>query len=73
VLTARTDTTEYGLSFRALDDAEQKQELAQINLGAAKGIKGAVKTKLLKVQYKDMMASKIKDHIIQGNMVKTQP
>ncbi len=40
-----------------------KKELAQINLGAAKGIKGAVKTKLLKAQqYKDMMTSKMKDY-----------
>jgi hypothetical protein len=69
VLTAWTDTTDYGASFRSLDEAEQKKELAQINLGAAKGIKGAVKTKVLKAQYKDLMANKMKKYI-QGNMVK---
>ncbi len=69
VLTAWTDTTDYGASFRSLNEAEQKKELAQINLGAAKGIKGADKTKVLKAQYKDLMANKMKEYI-QGNMVK---
>jgi hypothetical protein len=58
VLAAWTDTTDFGASFRYLDAAEQKKELAQINVGAAKGINGAVKSKVLKAQYKDMMANK---------------
>jgi hypothetical protein len=48
-----------------MDEADQKKELAHINLGAAKGIKGAVKTKVLKAQYKDLMASKMKEYIQQ--------
>ncbi len=68
VLTAWTDTSDFGASFRALNEADQKKELAQINLGAAKGIKGAVKSKLLN-QYKEMMANKMKEYI-QSNMVK---
>ncbi len=68
-MTAWTDTSDFGASFRALNEADQKKELAQINLGAAKGIKGAVKTKLLKVQYNEMMANKVKEYI-QSNMVK---
>jgi hypothetical protein len=68
VLAAWTDTTDFGASFRSLDEAEQKKELAQINVGAAKGIKGAVKSKVLNAQYKDMMAIKMKEYI-QSNMV----
>ncbi len=49
----------------------KKKELAQINLGAAKGIKGAVKTKLISAQYKDTIAMKTRDYI-KANMVRTQ-
>jgi hypothetical protein len=64
VLNAWTDNTPYGASFRALTEAEQKIELMEINnKGAAKGLKGTVKSKVLKQQYKDMVASKIRDFL----------
>jgi hypothetical protein len=68
VLTTWTDASDFGAAFRSMNEADQKKELAQINLGAAKGIKGAVKTKVLKAQYKDLMGKKMQEYI-KGNMV----
>jgi hypothetical protein len=71
VLTNWTDDSAFGASFRSMNEADQKKELAQINLGAAKGIKGAIKTKILKAQYKDLMGIKMQEYI-KGNMVQGQ-
>jgi hypothetical protein len=64
VLAAWTDKTEYGQTFRAMNEDEQKAKLLTLNKGAALGVKVAIKKKVIAQQYKVMVAEKPKEHII---------
>jgi hypothetical protein len=63
VLETWNDTTEYGISFRAMTVEEQQSEVKVLNKGAAKGMKGIMKTKLLAVHYKKVLADKLREHL----------
>jgi hypothetical protein len=52
VLDNWSDSTEYGISFRAVKDAEQLAEVCVLNKRAAKGMKRIIKNKLLVVHFK---------------------
>jgi hypothetical protein len=62
---AWNDTTDYGISFRGMTVQEQQAEVLLLNKGAAKGMKGLIKNKLLVVHYKKLVADKLKEHLAQ--------
>ena len=66
VLTQWSDTSEYGISFRAMTTAEQTAEVVVLNKGAMKGMKGIIKSKLLKTHYNTLVAEKLRAHISEG-------
>ncbi len=68
VLTQWSDTTEYGISFRAMTTAEQTAEVSVLNKGAIKGMKGIIKSKLLVTHYNTMVAEKLRTHISEGRV-----
>ena len=63
VLEQWSGTTEFGIAFRALTPLEQLAELAVLNKGAAKGLKGVVKNSLLGNQYKKLIGDKMRDYL----------
>ncbi len=63
VLSAFPPTTEYGITFRAMCDDDQKLEVIRLNKGAASGMKGAIRKMRIDVQYKDLVSEKIKAFI----------
>jgi hypothetical protein len=63
VLEKWNDTTEYGITFRALSNEEQLSEVQVLNKGAAKGMKGMLKTKMLAGNYKKLLADKLREHL----------
>ncbi len=63
VLSAFHETTEYGITFRALSDDDRKLEVIRLNKGAASGMKGAIKKMRIDVQYKDLVSDKMKAFI----------
>jgi hypothetical protein len=78
VLSAFAPTTEYGCTFRALADDDQKLEVTRLNKGAASGMKGAIRKMRIDVQYKDLVSEKMKAFIVssrteQGSMFRAIP
>jgi hypothetical protein len=65
VLLSWNDTTDYGISFRSMTVQEQQAEVLLLNKGAAKGMKGLIKNKLLVVHYKKLIADKLQEHLAQ--------
>jgi hypothetical protein len=65
VLLAFSDETEYGQSFRCLESIEQKKEVERLNKGAVKGTKEVIKTKLITQKYKQLVADKMRDFLIE--------
>ncbi len=63
VLSAFHDTTEYGMTFRAMSEDNRKLEVIRLNKGAASGMKGAIKKMRIDVQYKDLVTDKMKAFI----------
>jgi hypothetical protein len=63
VLLAWDDTTDYGISFRNMSIEEQQKEVINLNKGAAKGLKGMIKNKLLVVHFKSLVVDKLKEHL----------
>ncbi len=59
VLSSWSETTDYGQSFRAMNEEGQRTEVANLNKGAAKCMKGIIKNKLLIVHYKQLVAYKL--------------
>ncbi len=78
VLQTFSESTEYGRTFRGLKSEEQQAEVAVLNKGAAKGLKGLVKNTLLDTQYKKLIEDKMRQHLIdsrtpQASMVHCVP
>ncbi len=69
VLVAWDDTTDYGKSFRSMTNPEQQAEMNLLNKGAAKGLKGLIKNKLLIVHYKSLVADRLKAHLVQSRVM----
>jgi hypothetical protein len=65
VLATWDETTDYGKSFRSMLETDQAKEVQHLNKGAAKGLKGMIKTTLLASNFKMMVADKLRDHIVQ--------
>ncbi len=61
--------TEYGASLRAMNETEQVAEVARLNKGVDKGTKIAIKTKLLTVKYKEMVAEKMRQYLIDNRQL----
>ena len=64
VLDTFSESTEYGISFRALTSEGQLAEIEKLNKGAAKGLKGLVKDTLLQHNYKQLIVEKMRNHLI---------
>jgi hypothetical protein len=60
VLEQWSGTTEFGITFRGLTPLEQLAEVAVLNKGAPKGLKGVVKNLLLAKQYKKLIGEKMR-------------
>jgi hypothetical protein len=69
VLVAWDDTTDYGISFRSMTEPEQQAEVTLLNKGAAKGLKGLIKNKLLIVHYKSLVAERLKEHLAKSRVM----
>jgi hypothetical protein len=63
VLSTWSETTDYGQSFRAMNEEGQRTEVDNLNKGAVKGMKGIIKNKLLIVHYKQLVADKMKQYL----------
>jgi hypothetical protein len=68
VLELWSEATEYGLSFRGMSMEEQKNEVAVLNKGATKGMKGIIKSKLLVTHYNTLVAAKLQLHISESRV-----
>jgi hypothetical protein len=68
VLTTWNDTTDYGKSFRAMNDDGQRMEVDNLNKGAVKGLKDLIKKKLLTVHYKQIVADKMKQYLCDSKV-----
>ncbi len=66
VLSAFPEKTEYGVSFRAMCEDDQKPEVIRLNKGATSGMKGAIKKMRIDVQYKDLVSEKMKAFIVSS-------
>ncbi len=78
VLSSWSETTDYGQSFRAMNEEGQRGEVENLNKGAAKGMKGIIKNKLLIVHYKQLVADKMRQYlsdskVSQESMFHTTP
>jgi hypothetical protein len=63
VLSTWSETTDYGQSFRAMDEEGKRTEVANLNKGAAKGMKDIIENKLLVVHYKQLVADKLRQYL----------
>ena len=70
VLESFKDTTEYGASFRSMASETQAMEVVRLNKGAATGMKGAIRKQRIDVQFKTLVAGRMKEFLIQN---RTQP
>ncbi len=61
-------TTEYGLSFRNMNDEEKEAEVKRLNTLALKGQKDTVKTKLLNIKYKALIAERMCTHLTDSRL-----
>jgi hypothetical protein len=62
------DTTEYGKSFRLLNEEQQSAEVALLNKGSAKSMKNIIKTKLLDVHYQTLVQEKLRQYLSDGRV-----
>jgi hypothetical protein len=69
VLSTWDATTDYGKSFRNMTEPEQQAEVLLLNKGAAKGLKGLIKNKLLCVHYKSLVADELKKHLVRSRVM----
>jgi hypothetical protein len=63
ILVTWNDESEYGKSFRGMTSDEQQLEVVRMNKGATKGLKTVIKSKLLDVNFKLLIASKMMEHL----------
>ncbi len=61
-------TTEYGLSFRNMNEEEKEAEVKRLNIVALKGQKDTVKSKLLSVKYKALIAERMRAHLTDSRL-----
>jgi hypothetical protein len=72
------ETTEYGKSFRLLNEEQQSVEVALLNKGSAKSMKNIIKTKLIHVHYEKVVEDKLRQYLSEGrvsqnSMFRSQP
>jgi hypothetical protein len=60
--------TDYGASFRGMDELEQLQEVNRLNKEAEKGLKGVIKTKLIDSNYKAIVSERLRVHLRESQM-----
>ncbi len=68
VLSSWSETTDYGQSFRAMNEEGQRTEVANLNKGAAKDMKGIIKNKILIVHYKPLVADKLRQYLTDSRV-----
>ena len=57
------ETTDYGISFRGMNDTDQQAEMQRLNKGTMKAQKDIVKNKVLIDKYKFMVAERMRAHL----------
>ena len=57
------ETTDYGISFRGMNDTDQQAEMQRLNKGTMKAQKDIVKNKVLIDKYKSMVAERMRAHL----------
>jgi hypothetical protein len=62
------ETTEYGKSFRSLNEEQQSVEVALLNKGSAKVMKNIIKTKLIHVHYETVVEDKLRQYLSDGRV-----
>ena len=62
------DTTEYGKSFRLLNEEQQSVEVALLNKGSAKSMKNIIKAKLIHVHYEALVEDKLRQYLSDGRV-----
>jgi hypothetical protein len=60
--------TDYGASFREMDEIEQLSEVKRLNKGAEKGLKGVIKTKLIDSNYKVIVSESMRVHLKESGL-----
>jgi hypothetical protein len=70
VLESFKETTEYGASFRSMTTETQAMEVIRLNKGAVSGMKGAIRKQRIDVQFKTLVADRMKEFLIEN---RTQP
>jgi hypothetical protein len=63
ILSTWDDASEYGKSFRALSSEDQDNEVKRLNKVTLKGQKDVIKQKILDVNYKTILAEKMRAHL----------
>ncbi len=66
LLEAYPTETEYGASIRAMNVTDQVAEVARLNKGVDKGTNIAIKSKLLTVKYKVLVADKMRQYLMEN-------
>ncbi len=66
LLEAYASDTEYGVSIRAMNATDQIGEVAWLNKGVDKGTNIAIKSKLITAKYTEMVAGKMRQHLIDN-------
>jgi hypothetical protein len=66
ILQQWSETTEYGIAFRAMTEEDKREEVANVNKGAAKAMKDIMKKKLLGKNFKEKVAQQMREHIGQS-------
>jgi hypothetical protein len=57
------DESEYGKSSRGMSTEEQQLEVVRMNKGAEKGLKTVIKRKMLDVNFKVLIAAKMREYL----------
>ncbi len=68
ILVTWNEDSECGKSFRGMTSDEQALEVVRMNKVAAKGLKTAIKSKLLDVSFKLLLASKMMEYLHDSRM-----
>jgi hypothetical protein len=66
VLEAYASDTEYEASIRAMNATDQIREVARLNKGVDKGTNIAIKSKLITAKYTEIVAGKMRQHLIDN-------
>ncbi len=66
LLEAYASDTEYGASIRAMNATDQIGEAARFNKGVDKGTNIAIKSKLITAKYTEMVAVKMRQHLMDN-------